>query len=118
MEVRVSDREWDFISQFLSPHPHHHTGRPPADDRSLFEGILWILATGSQWAELPDEYPAKSSCHRRFQAWSADGSWLRLRRALTRRLHKMRRLHLHEGFIDGSFIKAKKGAQRWHSVAI
>lgn len=113
MDVHISSKEWDFISQKLSKlPPPRHPGRPRALDHDLFEGILWILITGSQWHELPDIYPAKSSCHRRFQNWVEDGSWLRLRKALTRRLHKMKKLNLNEGFIDGSFLKAKKGVQK------
>lgn len=32
-------------------------GRPRADDRLVFEGILWILKTGARWKDLPDRYP-------------------------------------------------------------
>lgn len=118
MDMRVVDREWTFIRRFLSKLPlAEHIGRPRATDRELFEGIMWVLNTGSQWSELPDEYPAKSSCHKRFQTWSADGSWSRLRRALVRRLALQKKLGLHEGFIDGSFIKAKKGGPVWRSQA-
>ena len=113
MEVHVSDQEWEFISQHLSHlPPPQHPGRPRASERGLFDGILWVLVTGSRWSELPKDYPAKSSCHRRFQQWSTDGSWVRLRKALTRRLHQRKKLKLSEGFIDGSFIKAKKGVPK------
>jgi transposase len=118
MEMRVTDTEWQFIRRYLSELPApKHVGRPRASDRELFERIVWVLNTGIQWSALPDEYPAKSSCHKRFQVWSADGSWTRLRKALVLRLKKKRRLGLQEGFIDGSFIKAKKGGPVWRYLA-
>ena len=111
MQIHLLEKEWDFISHRLSKLPEAiHPGRPRAADRDLFEGILWVLVTGSRWNELPEIYPAKSSCHRRFQNWVNDGSLTHVRKALLRRLKRRHRLHLHEGFIDGSLIRAKKGA--------
>lgn len=113
MIVRVSDREWEFIEPILSHLPQpKHPGRPRASERDLFDAILYVLSTGIPWSRLPEEYPAKSSCHRRFQAWSHDGSFDRLRRTLLRRIQERHRLDLEEGFIDGSFIKAKRGAKK------
>ena len=114
MEMRISNKEWKFVRRYLSKlSPPKHHGRPRALDRDLFEGIIYVLNTGLQWALLPDTYPAKSSCHKRFQTWSADGSWTKLRKALVRRLKRTKKLGLKEGFIDGSFIKAKKGGPVW-----
>jgi transposase len=111
MDVRVSDEEWEFIRHFLSKPPVKKSwqGRPRADDRQIFEGIMWVLLTAGRWQDMPKIYPAKSSCHRRFQTWSRDGSLLRLQQGLVRALHKKRRLNFEEGFTDTSFIKAKKG---------
>lgn len=109
MEVNISDKEWAFIYNHLSKlPPPEHPGRPRANDRDLFEGILWIMVTGSQWRELPKKYPAKSSCHRRFQTWAKDGSFIELRKSLIRRMKLKRRLNLKESFVDGTLITAKK----------
>lgn len=113
MEIRVTDREWEFIERHLSRLADHSgkKGRPNAPDRQLFEGILWVLVTGSRWRDLPKKiYPAKSSCHRRFQEWNRDGSWAKVQRAILFRLKHMGRINADEAFVDGSFIKAKKGA--------
>ena len=48
-----------------------------------------------------------------FLTLGADGSWDHLRRALVLRLKRKGRLGLSEGFIDGSFIRAKKGGPVW-----
>ena len=113
MRVGITDDEWAFFRRHLSiKPPPKHTGRPRASDRELFEGIMYIAVTGSQWSELPEQYPAKSSCHRRFQEWVNDGSFKRLRDAVVKRLQAIGKLKLDEGFMDGAFIKAKKGARK------
>lgn len=50
-------------------------------DRAVFDGILWVLKTGVQWAAVPPTYPSTSTCHRRLQAWGAAGMWPQLFRA-------------------------------------
>jgi len=111
MELRLSDAEWDLIRPHLSRIPQKKSwhGRPRASDRRIFEALLWLLMTGARWVDLPKDYPAKSSVHRRFQTWSRDGSFLKLHRGLVRTLNKQHKLDFSEGFIDTSFIKAKKG---------
>ena len=36
-------------------------------------GVLWILRTGAQWADLPEKYGNYKTVHRRFQNWSKQG---------------------------------------------
>ena len=42
-------------------------GRPPAPDRKVLEGILWILRSGARWQDLPEEFPSPSTCWRRLR---------------------------------------------------
>lgn len=112
MIKRVSDSDWLFIQKHLSkvaPKKSWH-GRPRATDREVFNGIVWVLKSGARWRDLPrDQFPAKSSCHKRFQQWSRDGSWNRLQKSLVRKLQSKKKLNFAESFIDGSLIRAKKG---------
>jgi len=48
-------------------------GRPIVPYRKVFDGIMFILRTGSQWKMLPKEYGSGSTCHRRFQEWRQSG---------------------------------------------
>lgn len=115
MQIRVSDSEWTFIRRYLSAPPRKTSwqGRPRAPDRQVFEGILWVLSTGARWRDLPDCYPAKSTCHRRLQVWARDGSFLELHKALVRRGKRLHKLHFDEAYVDTTFIKGKRGAQWW-----
>jgi transposase len=71
-------------------------------------GIVWILRTGAQWADLPERYPPYQTGHRRFQCWSADSTLERVLEALARDLKERGKLDLAECFIDGTFVVAKK----------
>src|SRR5260370_42672814 len=43
--------------------------------RQVVEGVLWILRTGAQCAELPkDKFLPYQTCHRRFQRWVREGT--------------------------------------------
>src|SRR5258708_31578040 len=37
-------------------------GRPWRDSREVLNGIVWILRTGAQWADLPERYPPYQTC--------------------------------------------------------
>jgi transposase len=109
----LTDRQWACIHEQLPKRPRRKQGgRPPADDRQCFEGVLWILWTGAPWSELPRRYGSKSTVHRRLTAWAESGVLLDLWRAFLDQLDDREKVRWDECFIDGMFITAKKGA-RW-----
>jgi transposase len=84
-----------------------------SDTRAVLNGVLWILRTGAQWRELPEEYAPYQTVHGRFQQWVRSGQSEKALRALAEKLREDGKLDLEEGFIDGSFASAKKGASQW-----
>lgn len=68
----LNDDEWDLIRDVF-PKPAI-TGRPPRDPRTIVNGILWILRTGSPWRDLPDEFGPWQTVWRLFDKWNADGT--------------------------------------------
>ncbi len=56
---RLTDEQWDMISDLFSV--PKRTGRPPRDRRTIVDGILWILRTGSPWRDLPEALGSWSS---------------------------------------------------------
>jgi transposase len=108
----LTDLQWELVAALI-PRPRRRKdgrGRPRRDPRDVLNGVLWILRTGAQWADLPDRYPPYQTCHRYFQQWCRDGSLDRLLHALARDLHDRGGIDLSETFIDGTFAGAKKGA--------
>jgi transposase len=49
-------------------------GRPPRDERQVLNGVLWVLATGSPWRDLPERHGPWQTCYHRFNAWAKDGN--------------------------------------------
>jgi transposase len=111
----ITDEQWKRISSYLPPSRSGpgRQGRPSVDLREVLNGILWILRTGAPWKDLPERYPPRSTCHRRFQQWSRDGTFEKILIALAEDLRDRGGIDLSEGFIDGTFAPAKKGALAW-----
>ena len=113
----LTNEQWQRIVDFI-PKPKARpgkSGRPPRNRRAVLNGILWILRTGAPWADLPERYPPKSTCHGRFQEWSQSGIFAKILTALAEDLRDRGGIDLSEGFIDGTFAPAKKGAMVWES---
>ena len=111
----LTDEQWKVLEPLVGELPRRADGRgrPWRSSRDVLNGILWILRTGAQWADLPERYPPYQTCHRRFQRWVRDGTLERVLEALARDLKGRGKLDLSECFIDGTFVVAKKGAAAW-----
>ena len=105
---RLTDAQWHLIAPLL-PAPAR-TGRPRVDDRQVLDAILFVLFTGCRWNDLPREYAASSTAFRRLGQWQRLGIWERIRQMLLSQLEDAGKLDWQRGVIDGSFVKAKKGA--------
>jgi len=111
--VYLTDEQWKKIAPLIpKPPPRPKGGRPRADDRLVFEGILWILKTGARWKDLPDRYPHPSTCWRRLKQWYEAEVLKDMWRAFLSDLDASGVLDWEESFIDGSFFPAKKGVQQ------
>lgn len=108
MQAAVSDAQWALIAPHLPPAKRR--GRPRADDRRTFEGIVWIALEGARWEALPREYGSKSTCHRRLQEWQQLGVWGQIFGVFLSTLEAAAQLDWEQAFLDGSFVPAKKGA--------
>lgn len=115
---KLTDRHWQEISAVLPVRKKPRRkkdrkgGRPPADDRKCFEGILWVLRTGAPWEDLPGRYGKKSTVHRRLKEWISKGVFEKLWRTFLKQLQRKDRILWRECFMDGTFAAAKKGAPK------
>jgi len=68
----IPDDLWNEIKLILPPEKADNTiGRHIIPFRKVLDGILYVLRTGCQWKMFPKEYGSGSTCHRRFQEWTA-----------------------------------------------
>ena len=64
----LTDSQWQVIKTCL---PMQRKRKH--DLRDVVNGILWILRTGSQWRNLPKEFPKWQVVYYYFRKWKADG---------------------------------------------
>lgn len=113
---RLTDEQWAVLAPLISPPMQRSDarGRPiEHDDRSVMDGVLWILRTGAAWSDLPSEFPSYATYFRRFSGWVKNGTLGRLLEALAQDLEARSDIDLSECFIDGTFVVAKKGGIKW-----
>jgi transposase len=72
----ITDRAWLEIEPLLPE--YGRSGGQWRDHRTVINGILWKLRTGSPWRDLPERYGPWQTCFDRFNRWRRDGTWDRL----------------------------------------
>ena len=78
----LSDEQWQVLMPLL---PAQHSGRrghPYKDHRTVLNGILWIVRTGSPWRDMPELYGSWKSCYHRLRRWERRGIWTRVMQCL------------------------------------
>ena len=108
--IYLTEKQWKEIEPLLPKLKSN--GRPWKNNRLVVEGILWILRTGARWKDLPEKYPSPSTCWRRLKLWEEQGVWEKIWRTFICRLDKRGQIDWSECFMDGTFVSAKKGAQK------
>ena len=110
-EQQLMDRLWGRVRPLLPPTPAHpRGGRPFADDRACFEGIVHVLRNGLRWREVPACYPSGVTCWRRHRDWTEAGVWHRVWKLVLAELAEAGKLDTAELALDGTYVEAKKGA--------
>lgn len=109
MTLTIEQR--DRLLAVLPSYPQKSVGRKRADIVQVFLGILWVLESGARWEDIDKKkYASYQTCHRYFQEWVQSGVFEKALAALVRDAEDKGVVKLHESFVDGSFIRAKKGA--------
>lgn len=66
---RLTDPQWEIIKEKL---PIQRKRK--YDLRDKVDAIFWILRTGSQWRNLPGEFPKWNIVYYYFRKWKKDGT--------------------------------------------
>jgi len=109
----LTEAQWSVVEPYIPRRelraPSKRGGRPWRSARDVLNGVLWVLRTGAPWADLPRRYPPYQTCHRRFQQWVADKTLPKILAGLRRDLETRGGIEDVEGYIDGTYVPAKKG---------
>jgi transposase len=104
----LTDESWARVRQVL-PRPAR-TGRPPRDAREILEGVLWVLATGAPWRDLPARFGPWQTIYGRFRTWVASRVLDRLLDRLQRAFASEARLDMDLWCVDTTVIRASRAA--------
>lgn len=107
---RVEKSLWERLKRHI-PVPQGR-GRRPTNDKGCFEGIIYIMRTGSQWRELPKCYPPKSTVHDRLQSWRKLGVFKNLWREILIEYDDLLGLDWEWLSGDTSLVKAPLGGEK------
>lgn len=106
----LPDQQWEQLAPLLPPQHPLKPGRPYHEHRRILNGILWILATGAPWRDLPPCYGPWSTVANRFYAWQKSGLWDRLLAALQREADANGALDWRTHYVDSSVMRAHQHA--------
>ena len=110
----LTDAEWAFIAPLI-PAAKPGGNKRTVDERSVVDGVMYILSTGCQWAALPKDLPPRSTVHDYFRRWDEDGTLDRIHQALYVQCRELaaREASPTAAIIDSQSVKsAEKGGSR------
>ena len=110
----LTDEEWAVLAPLI-PRAKRGGNKRSVDERSLINGLLYILSTGCQWRAIPKDFPPRSTLFGYFQRWEWDGTLERIHHALYQqcRAQAGRDDSPRAAIIDSQSVKsAEKGGPR------
>jgi transposase len=105
----LTEAQWHRLAPLL-PSQKPRVGRPNLPHRRIINGILWILATGAPWRDLPTQYGSWHTVSSRFYRWRQAGIWQRILAALQRLADRQGRLDWSVHFVDSTIVRAHQHA--------
>jgi transposase len=105
----LTDTQWAQLAPLLPP-ARPRTGRPNHDHRTVLNGILWKLATGVPWRDVPARYGPWPTLYSRFRRWRLAGVWDRVFAAVQAHADAAGQLDWTVHFVDGTVIRAHQHA--------
>jgi putative transposase len=77
----LSDEQWERIKPLTAKQSRR--GAPTQTNlRDVVDGIFYLTRNGGLWADLPHDFPPKSTVYYYFRKWEKDGTWDRILCAL------------------------------------
>ena len=103
----IPDDLWNLIEPLLPPDkPPGANGRPRVSNRTVLNGILYVLRTGCPWKMVPHEYRSGSTCHRRFQTWVRAGIFQKIWRKCLKHYDELQGIDWRFQSLDSATISA------------
>ena len=104
----VTDEQWKLIEPLVPAAAA--TGRKRVPPRTVLNGVLWVLRSGSPWRDLPERYGPWQSIYHHFNAWRRTKVFERILEALQMRLDAEGHIDWDLWCVDGSTVRASRAA--------
>lgn len=104
----VTDELWELVESLLPKRPSRPKGgRPPVGDRVCLTGILFVLKTGIQWEDFPQEMGCCGmTLWNRLRDWQAAGVWHELHVLLLAELRGADLIDFDRVVVDSGTVRA------------
>jgi len=103
----LTDTQWERLRPLLPP---RKAGRRREDDRRILNGILWKLATGAPWRDLPERFGPWQTVYTRFRRWTQAGVWDQLFAVVQQQADTVGEIDWTLHLVDGTVIRAHQHA--------
>lgn len=101
--IQLTSHQWQKIYEYLCAHPNVYAGNQEACQRFV-EGVHWVLRSGAQWRELPEQYgnwnSVSGALGARFTRWEEQGIWAAMHE------HFAQDADMENGMLDSTVIRA------------
>src|SRR5579862_3146188 len=88
----VTDEEWSFVAPYLTLMSEDAPQREH-DLREVFNGMRWIVRTGSPWRYMPNDLPPWDAVYQQSRRWLASGVFEAMTQDLRRILRSLENRH-------------------------
>jgi transposase len=105
---QLSDDQWACLEGLLPKNGRR--GGQWKDHRLMIDGILYALADGGRWRNLPERFGPWQSVYDRFRNWTRRGLWDRILRHLQARKMNSGEIDWELFAIDGTVVRAHQSA--------
>jgi transposase len=105
----LTDEQWELVEPMI-PRKAAKTGRPPVDRRVMLNGLLWILATGAPWRDLPERFGPHQTVYDYFANWRRDGVLAGIMESLQIKLDDKGLIDWELWCVDGASVRAARAA--------
>jgi len=112
----LTESEWNTIRKYLPSERPRKPGRRWCSHRCTINGILWILAVGAPWRDLPDRFGKWSTVYKRFARWRRSGLWDKIFKCTLRQMNRELDIDNSMWCVDGTVIRAHRSAAGSRSV--
>lgn len=107
----LTNRQWQVVRQLLPSRSRR--GRPRIDRREILDAIFYVVRTGCQWRQLPNDFPNWKTVYTVFWRWRRAGVWKRLNDGLREKVRRSigKKSTPTAAILDSQSVRTAEGGQ-------